>query len=135
MQIILRVVNDINEKLRANAVAMQIPVGQSEDFNGIIDVLTDKMATFEGDNGYDSYWQDVPAEYNEQVEELRIKLLKLHVILMKLSRKIFKWRRNYYSKKLKLLCVKVLLLIKLTPAFCGTAFKNKGVQLVLDACC
>ena len=46
-----KVVDDVNEKLDGNAVAMQMPVGDSEDFNGIIDLLTRKMATFEGDNG------------------------------------------------------------------------------------
>ena len=46
-----KVINDINEKLNANAVAMQMPVGDSEDFISIIDLLTRKMATLEGEKG------------------------------------------------------------------------------------
>src|SRR5436190_1719373 len=70
------VVNDVNEKLAARAVAMQLPVGESEDFSAIIDLLTMKMATFEGDSGTTVVWNAIPAEYQEQAEALRLKVVE-----------------------------------------------------------
>src|SRR5438874_1841397 len=57
-----KVVRDVNEKLKARAVAMQIPVGASEEFSAIIDVLTNRMATFSGDMGEIVTWNDTPSE-------------------------------------------------------------------------
>ena len=57
------VIDDVNQKLSGNVVAMQLPVGVSEDFSGIIDLLTMKMATFEGDAGTKVVWHEIPAEY------------------------------------------------------------------------
>src|SRR5262249_52142915 len=74
-----KVLKDINTKLQsANAVAMQIPVGYSEEFKGVIDLLTRKMATFgDGeDRGITITWHDVPEEYKNQVEELRLKIIE-----------------------------------------------------------
>ncbi len=72
----LRVVDDINTKLGANAVAMQMQVGLSEDFHGIIDLLSRKMATFDGEMGSIVKWSDVPAEFADRVEELRTKIIE-----------------------------------------------------------
>src|SRR5579872_2433276 len=69
-------IDDINEKLNANAIAMQLPVGQSEDFSAIIDLLTRKMATFDGPMGEIVKWSDVPAEFQDKVEELRTKIVE-----------------------------------------------------------
>ena len=55
---------------------MQIAVGVSEDFNGIIDVLTGKMATFEGEMGSMVKWADAPAEYADKIKELRTKIIE-----------------------------------------------------------
>ena len=54
---------DVNKKLNGKALAMQIAVGEAEDFRGIIDVLTEKMATFDNERGAVVEWSDVPAEY------------------------------------------------------------------------
>ena len=71
-----KVVADISNKLGANAVAMQIAVGVSEDFHGIIDVLTGKMATFEGEMGSVVKLVDAPAEYADRIKELRAKIIE-----------------------------------------------------------
>src|SRR5690606_38150116 len=70
------VIDDVNTKLRANAVPMQVPVGESENFSAIIDVLTNRMATFEGDMGANVVWGDVPAEYADTVAECRQRLIE-----------------------------------------------------------
>lgn len=128
-----RVVADVNDKLRANAVAMQIPVGHSENFVSIIDVLTRKMATFQGDMGIDIVWTDVPAEYADQVEELRSKIVEKACDFDDALADRYLNGEDIPLPEIKKALRRGVLLRKVTPAFCGSAFKNKGVQLALDA--
>jgi len=128
-----RVIADINDKLRANAVAMQIPIGASENFTSIIDVLTRRMATFEGDMGIDIVWQEVPAEYKDQVEALRSKIVEAACDFDDSMADRYLNGEDIPLAEIKAALRKGVLLRKVTPAFCGTAFKNKGVQLALDA--
>jgi elongation factor G len=128
-----KVLNDVNTKLNANAVAMQIPVGQSDEFSAIIDLLTRKMATFGDDKGVTITWSDVPAEYKEKVEELRTKIVEKACDLdEKLMEKFFA-EQEITVDEIKAALRKGVLDRKVTPMFCGSAFKNKGVQLMLDA--
>jgi elongation factor G len=128
-----RVVNDINEKLRANAIAMQMQVGYSENFVGIIDLLSRKMATFEGEMGINIVWHDIPVEYKEKAEELRNKIVEAACDFDDaLADRYLNGEEISVSEIKKALRVGVLQR-KVTPAFCGSAFKNKGVQLALDA--
>lgn len=130
-----KVINDVNAKLHANAVAMQIPVGASDQFKGIIDLLTRKLATFgEGDDrGITVTWSDVPSEYKEKVEEFRQKIVeKACDFDDKLAEKFLN-EEEITIPEIKAALRKGVLAMQVTPAFAGTAFKNKGVQLALDA--
>jgi elongation factor G len=131
----LRVVNDVNARLRANAVAMQLQVGKSEEFNGIIDLLSRRMATFSGDETLGSIitWHDVPQEYKDQVEKMRVKVIE-HAcdVDEKLAEKFLN-EEEISVEEVKAALRKGVIERKLTLAFCGSAFKNKGVQLMLDA--
>lgn len=127
------VVKDVTEKLGANTLAMQIPVGQSEDFSGIIDVLTNKMATFSGDMGEIINWSDVPAEYADQVAELREKIIEAAVDCSDELAEKYLNEEELSTDEIKKAIRKGVLNLKVVPTFCGTAFKNKGVQLLLDA--
>lgn len=128
----LRVVDDINTKLGANAVAMQLQVGASEDFTGIVDILTRKMATFEGEMGSIVKWSEVPAEFAERVEELRTKIIEAACeVDDKLAEKFLN-EEEISIPEIKTALRKAVLERKVVPSFCGTAFKNKGVQLMLD---
>jgi elongation factor G len=112
---------------------MQIPVGQSEDFSGIIDVLSRRMATFEGDMGKDVVWHDVPDEYKEKMEELRISIIEAASDFDDAVAEKFLNEEELTIDEIKHALRKGVIDQKIVPAFCGTAFKNKGVQLVLDA--
>jgi elongation factor G len=128
------VVAEVREKLSGNPLAMQIPVGQSEDFVSIIDVVSNRMATFEAEsNGSRVVWSDVPAEYasqradlyekivgqaSEYDDELADKYLNGEAVTPAEIRRAL--RRGVADQEV-------------TPVFCGSAFKNKGVQLLLDA--
>lgn len=128
-----KVVADIRNKLGANAVAMQIAVGVSEDFNGVIDVLTSKLARFEGDMGEKVIWSDAPAEYAEKIKELRTKIIEAAAEVDDRIAEKFLNEEEISNDEIKAAIRKGVIALKIVPAFCGTAFKNKGVQLALDA--
>lgn len=129
----LRVANDIATKLRTNALPMQIQVGMSENFSAIIDVLTRKMATFEGEMGNRIVWHDVPAEYVEQVEKMRTRIVATACDFNEIIADKFLNEEEITVDEIKQALRKGVIALKVMPVFCGTAFKNKGVQLVLDA--
>jgi elongation factor G len=128
-----RVIDDINNKLRVNAVAMQLPVGESENFSAIIDLLTRKMATFsEEDKGLTVTWQEVPAEYKARMEELRNKLIEKACELDDALAEKFLNEEEISVEEIKKALRKGTVERRITLAYGGSAFKNKGVQLVLD---
>lgn len=127
-----RVIKDINEKLKARAIAMQIPVGQSEDLQGIIDLLKRKMYTFEGDKGEKIIESEVPAEYTHRVEELREKIIEAACDFDEKLAEKYLDGKEITIEEAKVALRKGVIDIKLVPVFCGSAFKNKGVQLMLD---
>lgn len=130
----LRVVNDVNKKLQANALPMQIQVGYSENLSGIIDVLTRKMATFsQEDQGLTIEWHDVPAEYKDQMEKMRTKIVEAACDFDEKLADKYLAEQEITVDEIKAALRKGVLNQKVVPAFCGTAFKNKGVQLLLDA--
>lgn len=127
------VINDVNEKLAGKVIAMQLPVGVSEEFYGIIDLLTMKMATFEGDMGTKVVWHDIPAEYQEQAEALRLKIVEAAGNFDDDVAEKFLNEEEVSIEDIKAALRKGVLKREVVPAFCGTAFKNKGIQLLLDA--
>lgn len=127
-----RVIKDINEKLKSRAIPMQIPVGQSEDLKGIIDVLTRKMYTFEGEMGEKIIESEVPAEYKSKVEELREKIIEAACDFDDVLAEKYLGGEEISIEEAKVALRKGVIDIKLVPVFCGSAFKNKGVQLMLD---
>ncbi len=127
-----KVIDDIRDKFKANVVAMQIPVGSAEDFNAIIDILTQKMATFKGDTGETVEWSDVPSEHADKVKELRIKIIEAACDFDDELAEKYLNDQALSLEEIKTALRKGVLVQKVVPAFCGTAFKNKGVQLLLD---
>lgn len=128
-----KVINDVNNKLRGHAIAMQLPVGSADEFYGIIDLLTRKMATFEGEMGATITWSDVPAEYVSEVEELRSKIVEAACDFDDALAERYLDGGEISIDEIKKALRKGTIDQKIALAFCGTAFKNKGVQLVLDA--
>ncbi len=128
-----KVIKDVNDKLRGNALAMQLPVGEAENFTGIIDLVTRKMATFSGDKGINVEWQEVPAEYAEQVETMRNEIVEAAADFNDDLAEKYLNEEDISDEEIKTALRKGVLELKVALAFCGTAFKNKGVQLLLDA--
>jgi elongation factor G len=129
-----KVLTDVNKKLNARAVAMQLQVGYSDDFKGIIDLLTRKMAVFdESSLGSKVEWVDVPAEYKEQMEQWRAKIVEAAADIDDALAEKYLNEEEISIEEIKAAIRKGTVELKITPALCGSAFKNKGVQLLLDA--
>lgn len=128
----LRTVQNIKAKLGANVVAMQMQVGMSEDFTSIIDLLTRKMAIFKGENGETVEWVEVPNEYKEKLEELRGKIVLAACDLDDVLAEKYLMEEEISIPEIKAALRKGVTELKVIPVFCGSAFKNKGVQLLLD---
>ncbi len=127
------VLDDINDRLKGKALAMQMPLGHSEEFYGIIDLLTRRMATFEGELGATVTWHEVPEEHKEKMEELREQIVEKAAELDDTLAEKFLNEEEISIDEIKSALRNGTLNKEVAPAFCGTAFKNKGIQLLLDA--
>lgn len=128
------VVKEIAEKLQGNPLAMQIPVGKSEDFRAIIDVLTGKMATFDADKmGAVVSWVDAPDEYADQIAEMRMAIVERACDFDDALAEKYLDGKECSVEEVKAALRKGVCAQELSLVFCGSAFKNKGVQLLLDA--
>jgi elongation factor G len=131
-----KVIKQANDKLHANAVAMQLPVGESENFEGVIDLLTQKYLTFDdGGLGHGSQvvTQDIPAEYKAQAAELRAALVEKICELDDHLSERFLHGEEIALDDLNKVLRKGVLERTIVPAFCGAAFKDKAIQPLLDA--
>jgi len=131
----LKVVEEANTKLHANAVAMQLPIGESENFHGVVDLLTRKSLTFGdgSDRGASVETGEVPDELKSQVEALRALMVeKICELDDTLSDKFIN-EQEITIPELKAVLRKGVLERVIVPAFCGAAFKDKAIQPMLDA--
>ncbi len=121
------------DRLRANAVCIQIPYGAEENFKGIIDLVAMNYVTFEGEKGENVVMSPIPADAQAQADEYRHKLLDVvaeydDVVLQK-----YLDGKELTADEVKRTIRKGTIAMKCFPVICGTAFKNKGVQRLLDA--
>lgn len=128
-----RVKDALVEKLRLNAVMAQIPIGLEDQHRGAVDLLTMKAYVNEGSSGETVTEIPIPAELKDQALEYRQKLIeKLADIDDSIGEKFLMGEEPTEDEMRKAIRAGVIGL-KLVPVFCGSAFKNKGVQLLLDA--
>ncbi|MEK6715134.1 MAG: elongation factor G [Candidatus Omnitrophota bacterium] len=129
------VLAQMHERLGANAAAIQIPYGQEEAFAGVIDLISQKLCFYKDDTGKTYELLDIPADYKEKAEKAR------EVMLEKLSEAddaiMEKFLNNQpisaeeIHKSIRTAVIKG----HFVPVLCGSSFRNKGVQLLLDAVC
>jgi elongation factor G len=128
------VVKEVDEKLHGNPLPMQIPVGESENFSAIIDVLTKKMIRFiDSSNGSEMSIEEVPAEFKDQLEKMHQAVVEKACDFDDALAEKYLDGKPYSLDEVKQALRKGVLTQAVTPMFCGAAFKNKGVQLLLDA--
>ena len=127
-------VDTIKEKLSANPAALHIPIGQEENFIGIVDLVEMKAAIWPKDGSGDQFsWAEIPDELKDEASLRREKLIEQ---ISELDDKIME---KYLGgevlsvTEVKAALRKGCLAMKIVPTLCGSAFKNKGVQILLDA--
>jgi len=130
-----RVLESIWKKLTLNTAVLQLPVGSESDFQGVIDLLDMKMVVFKGDFGQEVEYQEIPENMKEQAETWRVKLLEKIVAEDESLLDKYLEKKEITKEELISVLRKAVLAYKIVPILCGTALKNKGVQLVLDAVC
>ncbi len=129
-----KVISQIKLKLKANVVAMQLPVGEADKFYGIIDLFSCKFATFDENSlGKNVVYSKVPSEFKESMEKLRAEMVEKICELDDSLSERYLSGENISDLELKTALRRGVLERTLIPAFCGSAFKNKGIQLLLDA--
>ncbi|GKU76716.1 elongation factor G [Paenibacillus sp. L3-i20] len=129
----LNVIKDMRERLQANAVAIQIPIGAESDFVGVIDIVERKAYKYKDDTGKDPIEVDIPAEYADQLEELRTELIeKVAELDEELTMKYLEGE-EITIPEIKAALRKGVCEVKIFPVIVGSSYRNKGVQLMLDA--
>ncbi len=131
------VVEQIKDKLGANPVPFQLPIGSEENFKGVIDLIERKAYIWLDDDdeyGENFKIEEISEEYTDTVEEWREHLIE-NVIENdeQMMERFFEDRDSISVKEFKELARKAVLSRIIIPVFCGTALKNKGIQMLLDA--
>jgi elongation factor G len=121
------------DRLGANAVPLQIPIGAESAFKGIVDLVEMKAIVYRDDLGKDQDVIDIPAEYADAAAEAREHLLSQLADMDDEIAELFLDEAEVPTSMLKAAIRKHTLSIEITPVLCGSAFKNKGVQPLLDA--
>lgn len=125
----------ICQKLSPNAVALQIPIGQEEKLEGVIDLLEMKALKFEGDFGQMVSKKDIPANLLPQAQEWQKKLIEKIVAEDEQLLEKYLAKKEIPIEDLKQVLRKAVINYKIIPVFCGSALKNKGIQSLLDGIC
>jgi elongation factor G len=129
----LAVVQDMRSRLQANAVAIQLPIGAENEFKGIIDLVDQVAYMYKDDLGKDIEKTSIPADYVAKVEELRSDLVERVAELDDELMMRFLEGEEITVAELKRALRKGVCEVKIFPVICGSSYKNKGVQLMLDA--
>ncbi len=128
-----RVVSDIVDRLGANAAPIQFPNGAGDDFKGIVDVITEKYYVYNDDKGEDITISDVPEDLKEKCAKYRNNLLEKLSDADDTIMEKFLEEKEITIDEIKAAIRRAVVKSELLPVQVGTALRNKGVQLVLDA--
>jgi len=129
------VVDEIKEKLGANAVPLQIPIGAEDSFIGIVDLISNTAITWDDESKGMHYSEGpVPEDLLEIVDEYRTRLIEgCAEEEDELLEKYFNDHNSITEEEMRRIIRQATISMKITPVICGSAFKNKGVQNLLDA--
>lgn len=129
----LHAVQTMRDRLHANAIAMQLPIGKENTFVGIIDLLTRQAEIYKDDKGKEIEVVEIPDEYKDQVEELREAICEAAAEADDELMEKYLGGEELSIEEIKTALRKQVIDCKIFPVFCGSAYKNKGIQMLLDA--
>ena len=128
-------VNMMKERLKANALPIVLPIGKEDEFKGVIDVIERKAFIYKDDLGKDVEVTDVPAEYVDLVEETRMAVVEAAAEADDALMEKFFEEGDLSIDEIKVGLRAATIGMKVVPVLCGSSYKNKGVQNLLDAIC
>lgn len=129
----IRVVGMIEDRLSANPMPIQLPIGKEDDFKGIIDLVDMKARIYNDDLGEDIDIVDIPEEYLELAKEYRESMVeKISEVDEDLMMKYLEGE-ELTTEEIMRGIRKATIAVKVIPVLCGSSYKNKGVQILLDA--
>ena len=129
----LHAVKTMDTRLHARAIPMQLPIGAQDTFSGIIDLLTRQAEIYDSDDGKQYHIEDVPADLADKVEELREQIIETAAEGSDELMEKYLEGEELTMEEIKASLRQQVLDCKLFPVFCGSAYKNKGIQMLLDA--
>ncbi|MDO8743183.1 MAG: elongation factor G, partial [Candidatus Azambacteria bacterium] len=122
----------IRERLTLNAIPVNLPVGLEDKFEGVIDLIERKIVRFSGEHGEKMEFSDVSENLKEETEAARKNLVEKIVETDDVLMEKYLEKEEISNDELKAAMRNAVIANKLVPVFCGSALKNKGIQLVLD---
>lgn len=128
-----KVYAQICDRMRANAVPIQIPIGQESDLRGIVDLVTMRASIYNNDTGTDIEETDIPEDVKAKAEEFRLKLIESVAETDDTLTEKYLEGQDLTEAEIRKALRKGTIDGTIVPMLCGSAFKNKGVQLLLDA--
>ena len=127
------VTNQLREKLGHNAVMMQLPIGSEDDFSGVIDLITMKAYYFDGSHGETIREEEIPEDMKEQAQDYRTQMYDAFSMFSDEMMELMLEEKDIPDELLHKVIRNSVIAREVTPVFMGSAFKNKGVQLLLNA--
>ena len=128
-----RVLNMVRERLKCNAVPIQLPIGSEDSFEGIIDLVDMNARIYYDDLGQDMRTEPIPGELMELAREYRDKLLESVSDFDEEIMEMYLEGEEVPPDKIRAAIRKATVAVEMVPVTCGTSYKNKGVQKLLDA--
>lgn len=128
-----KVVGQMRDKLAADPIMMQIPMGAGETFEGCIDLVEMKAYYFDGEKGQTVREEEIPAQFQDQAVEYRQKMIESLSMYSDEMMELVFGGEEPTNEMIHTVTKQAVLSLQATPVYIGTAYKNKGVQLLLDA--
>ncbi|MDD5347131.1 MAG: elongation factor G [Candidatus Omnitrophica bacterium] len=125
--------DQIRKRLGANAAAIQLPYGEEENFKGIVDLTAMKLHIYKDDLGRDIEMQDIPEEFREKAAHYHNELVEKLAEVDDFCMEKFLQGKALTMPELRAAIRRTVIANKFTPVLCGSSFKNKGTQFLLDA--
>ena len=129
----LHAVQTMKDRLHANAIAMQLPIGAENTFVGIVDLLTRKAEIYKDDKGTEIEITDIPEEMKADVEKYREIICETAAEADEALMEKYLEGEELSIDEIKSALRKQVIACEVYPVFCGSAYKNKGIQMLLDA--
>ncbi|WP_375766702.1 elongation factor G [Archangium gephyra] len=130
-----RVAAQLKEKLSHHPVRLQVPIGAEDRFQGLIDLIQMKAFYFDGESGEKIREEEIPAEYLEKAKADRVEMIEKVAEVDDTLGELFLADAAITNEQIMAAVRRATIALKMTPVMCGSAYKNKGVQLLLNAIC